>query len=245
MLLAIDIGNTTIGLAVMTPKGVVRSVSVIDTNSKAEKIKTVVAGILKHDRIAKAVICSVVPQACTRLENILKKRVPVFVIGRDILVPIKNGYKYPKQVGQDRLVGAFAAMKIYGPPLIVVDLGTATTFDVVSPKGEYLGGAIVPGLRLSAESLFLKTALLPRTEIKPPRHIIGKTTQESIQSGLFYGYGSLCRGLIDLLNQKLKTSCQVVMTGGYARLMKGFVSPKMCKVDENLVFKGIYFCSSG
>ena len=125
---------------------------------------------------------------------------PVDIIGRDIVVPIKNRYKNPKQVGQDRLVGAYGAMKIYGCPLIVVDLGTAITFDVISPKGEYLGGAIVPGIRLSAESLFLKTALLPHIEIQAPRHIIGKTTQESMLSGLFYGYGSLCRGIIDLIS---------------------------------------------
>ena len=173
----------------------------------------------------------------------LKKTAPVDIIGRDIQVPIKNRYKNPKQVGQDRLVGAYGAMKIYGRPLIVVDLGTAITFDVISPKGEYLGGAIVPGIRLSAESLFLKTALLPHIEIQAPKHIIGKTTQESILSGLFYGYGSLCRGFIDLISQEIKAKPKVVMTGGHTHLMKKFVSPKIRIIDEDLVFKGIYFLS--
>ena len=168
---------------------------------------------------------------------------PVALIGRDIVVTIKNQYKNPKEVGQDRLVGAFGAMKIYGCPLIVVDLGTAITFDVISPKGEYLGGSIDPGIRLSAESLFLKTALLPHIEIQSPRSIIGKTTRESILSGLFYGYGSLCRGLIDLISQQLKHSPKVVMTGGHTQLMKKFVSPKIRIIDEDLVFKGIYFLS--
>jgi type III pantothenate kinase len=262
MLLAIDIGNTTIGFAVIHKAGRIKSVVIIDTDAKVNKIKAVVARILKAHIISRAVICSVVPKASKKLEGILKKTVLVDVIGRDIMVPIKNRYKNPKQVGQDRLVGAYGAMKIYGCPLIVVDLGTAITFDVISSKGEYLGGAIVPGLRLSAESLFLKTALLPRIEIQAPRHIIGKTTQESMLSGLFYGYGSLCKGMIDLLSvslrgtskasdegphtghsQELAISVKVIMTGGHTHLMKKFVSSKIRIIDEDLVFKGIYFLS--
>jgi len=243
MLLAIDIGNTNIGFAVMH-KGRIVSTAIIDTDAKTGKIKAVVAKIFKAHAISRAIICSVVPKASQALENILSKKVPTDIIGRDIAVPIKNRYKNPKQVGQDRLVGAYGAVKIYGCPLIVVDLGTAITFDVISPKGEYLGGAIVPGIRLSAESLFLKTALLPHIEIQAPRYIIGKTTQESILSGLFYGYGSLCRGFIDLISQQLKTKPKVVMTGGHTHLMKKFVSPKIRIIDEDLVFKGIYFLSS-
>ena len=244
MLLAIDIGNTTTGLAVIDKSGRIVSVAVIDTDAKVNKIKAVVAKILRAQAISRAIICSVVPKASKILEDLLKKTLPVELIGRDIQVPIKNRYKNPKQVGQDRLVGAYGAMRIYGCPLIVVDLGTAITFDVISAKREYLGGAIVPGIRLSAESLFLKTALLPHIEIKAPRNIIGKTTQESILSGLFYGYGSLCRGFIDLISQQIKSAPKVVMTGGHTHLMKKFVSPKIRIIDEDLVFKGIYFLSN-
>jgi type III pantothenate kinase len=243
MLLAIDIGNTTIGFAVIHKAGRIERVTVIDTDAKAVKIKAVLARILRGRSISRAVICSVVPKASKTLEDVLRKTLLVDIIGRDIIVPLKNCYKNPKQVGQDRLVGAYGAMKIYGCPLIVVDLGTAITFDVVSPKGEYLGGIIVPGLRLSAESLFLKTALLPHIKIQAPRHIIGRTTEESILSGLFYGYGSLCRGLIDLIGQQMKVRPKVVLTGGHTQLMKKFVSPKIRIIDENLVFKGIYFLS--
>jgi len=244
MLLAVDIGNTTTGFAVMHKTGRIVSVAVIDTDANEGKIRAVVGKILKGQAVSKAVICSVVPKASKALEDIVKKNIPVKIIGRDIIVPIKNAYKNPKQVGQDRLVGAYGAMKIYGRPLIVVDLGTAITFDVVSAKGQYLGGIIVPGIRLSAESLFLKTALLPHIEIKPPKQIIGKTTQESILSGLFYGYGSLCRGLIDMIGRQMKQKPRVVMTGGHTRLMKKFVSPKIRIIDEDLVFKGIYFLSN-
>ncbi len=242
MLLAIDIGNTTIGFAVIHKTGRIESIAVIDSDSKADKIKAVIAKIFRTHLISRAIICSVVPKASKTLEGILKKSVPVEIIGRDIKVPIKNGYKNPKQVGQDRLVGAYGAKKIYGCPLIVVDLGTAITFDVISPKGEYLGGAIVPGIRLSAESLFLKTALLPHIDIQAPKHIIGKTTQESILSGLFYGYGSLCKGMIDLLSGSIGPT-KVIMTGGHTHLMKKFVSPKIRIIDEDLVFKGIYYLS--
>ena len=247
MLLAIDIGNTTIGFALIR-KGRILSVVKVDTASSVVTIKAVVEKIFKNRTIARAVICSVVPKVQKSLEAILSKVVAVEVIGRDIIVPIKNRYKNPKQVGQDRLVGAYGAVKIYGKPLIVVDLGTAITFDVISLKGEYLGGAIVPGIRLSAESLFLKTALLPKIEIQAPKHIIGKTTQESMLSGLFYGYGSLCKGMIDLLSTQLsfprkRESIKVVMTGGHTRLMKKFVSPEIRIIDEDLVFKGIYFLS--
>jgi type III pantothenate kinase len=244
MLLAIDIGNTTVGFAVIDNSGRIVSTAITDTDAKENKIKAVVAKILKAQAISRAVICSVVPKTSKILEDILKKTLTVEIVGRDIIVPIKNRYKNPKQVGQDRLVGSYGAMKIYGRPLIVVDLGTAITFDVISAKGEYLGGAIVPGIRLSAESLFLKTALLPHIEIQAPKNIIGKTTQESILSGLFYGYGSLCRGFIDLISQQLKAKPKVVMTGGHTHLMKKFVSPKIRIIDEDLVFKGIYFLSS-
>jgi len=243
MLLAIDIGNTTIGFAVIDKAGRIVSSAVVDTEAKNNKVKAVVGKISRAHAISRVIICSVVPKVSRMLENILKKIAPVDIVGRDIVVPIKNRYKNPKQVGQDRLVGAFGAMRIYGYPLIVVDLGTAITFDVISSKGEYLGGAIVPGIRLSAESLFLKTALLPNIDIHAPKHIIGKTTQDSILSGLFYGYGSLCRGFIDLICRQIKARPKVVMTGGHTHLMKKFVSPKIRIIDEDLVFKGIYFLS--
>lgn len=243
MILAIDIGNTTMGFAVIQKTGHMVATAIIDTDAKPGKIKAVISKILRAHPIDRAVICSVVPKATKTLEDVLKKQIAVSVIGRDIIVPIKNKYKNPKQVGQDRLVGAYGALRIYGKPLIVVDLGTAITFDVISSEGDYLGGAIVPGIRLSAESLFLKTALLPHIDIKAPSNIIGRTTQESILSGLFYGYGSLCRGFIDLISQQIKAKPKVVMTGGHTHLMKKFVSPKIRIIDEDLVFKGIYFLS--
>jgi type III pantothenate kinase len=162
----------------------------------------------------------------------------IFVVGQDIKVPIKNNYRYPRQVGQDRLVGAYAAKVFYGVPLIVVDFGTAITFDVVSKKGEYLGGIIVPGIRLTAESLFKKTALLPKVEIARPKELIGRDTKNSILSGIFYGYGSLCDGLVRLINQELQFRPKVIATGGYVEIMQQF-SREIQKVDEELIFRGL------
>ena len=261
MLLAIDIGNTTIALAAVH-KGKVNAVQRMDTPPRHRRggadprvlvlrLNKALAIFRKKGYIFnKGILCSVVPEILTVVERTIVKSMGFEpeVVGRDVIVPIKNRYKNPKQVGQDRLVGAYAALRLYGKPLIVIDLGTAITFDVVSARGEYLGGAIVPGLRLSAESLFLKTALLPKIVIKAPGNIIGKTTEESMLSGLFYGYGALCRGMIDLLGRRVgayghtplrKMRPHVVMTGGHTRLMKKFVSPKIRIIDENLVFKGM------
>ena len=138
-------------------------------------------------------------------------------------MPMENNYN-PKQIGQDRLVGAYAAKVLYGFPAIIIDFGTATTFDVVNGKGEYDGGLIVPGIRLSTETLFQKTALLPRIEnIQAPKNLVGKNTQDSILSGLFYGYGTMSSGLIDLIEKKIKGKAKVIITGGYTSLMKKYI----------------------
>ncbi|MBI3601560.1 MAG: type III pantothenate kinase [Candidatus Omnitrophica bacterium] len=246
-MLAIDIGNTTIGLEIVQ-NGKVLASRRMDTIHQPHTLKLLLSRQFKYFSkkgydCQRVVICSVVPETTVLVERYIKKifSIDPYVVGRDIIVPIKNCYKKPSQVGQDRLVGAYAALKLYGKPLIIVDLGTAITFDVVSKKGEYLGGAIVPGIRLSAESLFLKTALLPQIDIRTPQNPIGKTTQESILSGLFYGYGVLCQGFIDLLARQLRARPKVVMTGGHTQLMKKFVSPKIRIIDQDLVFKGLYF----
>ncbi len=247
MILAIDIGNTTTGLAVMQ-KGEVLDFKSLDSSLKAAafetQLKKTFKRFLRKGYVFKMVIiCSVVPKKIRLVERFTHKinKIDTKVVGVDISVPIKNLYKNPRQVGQDRLVGAYAALRLYGKPIIVIDLGTAITFDVISARREYLGGVIVPGLRLSAESLFLKTALLPRISLKAPRHVIGRTTQDSILSGLFYGYGSLCRGFIELISKQLKARPKVVMTGGHTQLMKKFVSPKIRIIDPFLVHKGMAF----
>lgn len=162
------------------------------------------------------------------------------VVGRDMAVPLGNKYKDPDQVGQDRLIGAFATQQLYGQPAVIVDFGTAITLDVLSTAGNYEGGVIVPGIRLSLESLHSKTALLPQVEgVRRPRRIIGKTTEQSILSGLVYGYGEMCRGLIKRIAADLGVQPQVVVTGGYAQLMVQFLQDYRPAVDKYLVHKGL------
>lgn len=275
MHLVVDIGNTTIAFAVVE-QGKVLAVKRMDTVAKSGSLRWQLKGVLRelkrrYARISQAVLCSVVPKVVPMVKRSIKTEldVKVYIVGEDIKVPMVNRYKNPRQVGQDRLVGAYAAMALYGKPAIIIDLGTAITFDAVSAGGEYLGGAIVPGIRLSAESLFLKTALLPEIDIKAPKSVIGRTTQESILSGLFYGYGSLCRGFIELMERQVKGRPKVIMTGGHTQLMKRFIkglpsqkgaqefidhsdrgfrfSGKTASlrsdrvIDEHLVFKGLSF----
>ena len=245
MFLAIDIGNTTTAFGLLKNNKIIGVVR-MDTAGNQRQLKNNLTQMLrvlvkKYGGPKRVVICSVVPKALVVIEPLVNRffNVNALVVGRDVSVPMANRYRNPKQVGQDRLIGAYAAMMLYGLPAIVIDLGTAITFDAVSAQGEYLGGVIVPGLRLSVESLFLKTALLPNIAIKAPRSIIGKDTEESILSGIFYGYGSLCRGLIELISKQLKSKPKVIMTGGHTHLMKKFISPEIRIIDEHLVFKGM------
>lgn len=249
-MLTIDIGNTTIALAVVEKFQVKESVRVdthASNNVLQAGLKNAIRLFNKKGNLLKVVtICSVVPKKTVFVANIIRKILGINpqVVGKDVLVPLVNRYRDPKQVGQDRLVGAYAAAKLYGAPVIVIDLGTAITFDVVSKKQEYLGGVIVPGIRLSAESLFLKTALLPKIDIKAPKSVIGRTTQESILSGLFYGYGSLIQGFIGLVSDQINARPKVVMTGGHTHLMKHFVTSKIRIIDDGLVHKGMALLAS-
>jgi len=127
-------------------------------------------------------------------------------------MPIR--YKNPSEVGADRIVNAVGAYEEFKDALIVIDSGTAITFDVINKKGEYIGGAIVPGIHISADALAEKTAKLPRVPLGKPESVIGKTTINSIQSGLFYGYLSLIEGMIKRIKREMETDCTVVITGG-------------------------------
>ncbi|MBL8013767.1 MAG: type III pantothenate kinase [Candidatus Omnitrophica bacterium] len=272
--LTVDIGNTTIAFAVMNDHQVF-CVDRIDSQIRRESLRLQLGGLLRrylrsYGPIQVTVVCSVVPRlshfVCMSIQR--EFRCEVRVVGETLTVPMVNRYRKPQQVGQDRLVGAFAAFQLYGSPVIVIDLGTAITFDAVSGKGEYLGGVIVPGIRLSAEVLFQKTALLPKINIEAPCSVIGRSTQESILSGLFYGYGCLCRGLIELMVKQMEGRPYIVMTGGHTQLMKKFIKgvsglgskesfdfrdltrqtkrrtisrkdPVRFIIDEHLVFKGM------
>ncbi len=195
---------------------------------------------LEASGILGIVISSVVPpldpvlrQVCERYFN----SKPLFIEpGVKTGMPVQ--YDNPAEVGADRIVNAVAAFEKYGGPCVIVDFGTATTFDGVSAKGEYLGGLICPGIRISADALFQRTARLPRVEIRKPAHVIGKNTVGSLQSGLYYGYLGLVDGILELLIGELGKETKVVATGGLGQMI-GTGSKYIKTVDDLLTLEGL------
>jgi type III pantothenate kinase len=145
--------------------------------------------------------------------------VEAMVVGPGLKSGMPILYEAPREVGADRIVNAVAAFEMYGGPCIVVDFGTATTFDAISARGEYLGGAICPGIGISAEALFQRAAKLPRVDITRPKTVIGRNTVHSMQSGLYFGYLSLVEGLVARMREELDGSPKVIATGGLASLL--------------------------
>lgn len=243
MLLAIDIGNTNITVGLFRKDKLIRRYSLA---TKQRNYGFFLKKIFAHQSIEAVIISSVVPQATKKIAKALKSltTTQVIILGKDIIVPIKNRYLYPKQVGQDRLVNAYAALKLYGIPAIVVDFGTAITFDVISKKKEYLGGMILPGLEISLDALAEKTALLPRIKLAKPRGLVGRNTANSILNGIVYGFGTLTDGLIDKMESELGKDFKVIATGGNINFMAKYCS-KFDAIDINLTLKGlnlIYNC---
>ena len=241
MLLAIDIGNSNITFGLFKGKRLLKRVDLSTSNIMVRKSFTKkVKKAFSRYNIETIVICSVAPKITRLLISILRKlfKIKPLVLDKDIKVPIKNLYKRPKQVGQDRLVNAYVGCTLYKAPLIIIDFGTAVTFDVVSKRGAYLGGIIVPGIELALSALAEKAALLPKIKLKKTPYIIGRSTAESMRSGIFNGYGSMCDGLVVRLKKRFGLKFNVVATGGNARLISKF-STSIKKLDDNLTLKGI------
>jgi len=227
MLLVIDIGNTNTVLGVYEATRLIGHWRLETKPSQTADEYGVLArnlfalAKLEIDKIRDIVIASVVPPLNSVLEQMALqyfKLKPLFVEpGVKTGMPVL--YDSPSDVGADRIVNGVAAYDKYGGPCIVVDFGTATTFDAISAKGEYLGGVIAPGPGISAEALFSKTARLPRVEIKAPSKVIGTSTVGSIQSGLYYGYIGLIDGVLERMLKELGPKTTVVATGGYASLI--------------------------
>jgi len=246
MLLVVDIGNTNTVLGVFDGNRLAA-----DWRLETKQRQTADEyGILARNlfalanievtRIRHIVIASVVPPLNSVLEQMALKYFgikPLFVEpGVKTGMPVL--YDSPADVGADRIVNAVAAYEKYRGPTIVVDFGTATTFDAISAKGEYLGGVITPGPGISAEALFARTARLPRVEIKAPGKVIGTSTVGSIQSGLYYGYIGMIDGILERMIHELGAKTKVVATGGYASLI-GTGSSRIQEIDLNLTLEGL------
>ena len=266
VVLAVDVGNTTTNFGVFQ-KGRLRAQFLMATQPPREARR--VAGQIgrlarakriRLDRAEQALICSVVPQMTPAVAGALRALGvgQVRVVGLDVRVPLKNRYRYPKQVGQDRLVGAYAALKAYKRDCIVCDFGTAITIDVVRAEkarqrsesairnpqsaitsGAYLGGIIAPGLGISLDALATRTALLPKVKLKEPPELLGRDTANSIRSGVLYGCVALCDGLVAQLKRRYAPKAVVVATGGASPL----IAKRARTIDHlkpHLVLEGLY-----
>jgi type III pantothenate kinase len=192
------------------------------------------------DDVDAVVVASVVPPLNSSLVEAVQRyfhKEPL-IVGPGIKTGLKIHYRDPKEVGADRIVAAMAAFKKYGGPLIIIDFGTGTTYDVVSKDGDYLGGAIAPGLGISVEALYQRAARLQRVELKAPSAVIGRTTAESMQAGIIYGYTAQVEGMVARIGKELGDTPRVIATGGFAGLIAA-ETPVIELVDQRLMLEGL------
>ena len=237
--LAVDMGNTSVSIGLFQGTKLVRKSHILTHSFKPEELQKLSLIEMKPEAI---LISSVVPERNAFLKYSLTHSsgdCPVYFIGKDLPVPVVNKAKFPEQVGVDRLVNALQAFDLFKTACIAVDFGTAITFDVVSKKGEYLGGVIAPGIELTLNALFEKTSLLPKIKLKHPHTVLGRSTEECIRSGCSFGLGALCDGILEQLAVESKTRYQIIATGGYARFMTRY-SKAIRRIDEDLNLKGIH-----
>ena len=246
MLLVIDVGNTNTVLGVYDGEVLVDHWRIVTEREKtADEWGILFRDLFLFDKIdirdfEGMIISSVVPPVLDMLEGMANKyfHVKPLIVGPEIDIGMPILYDYPSEVGADRIVNAVAAFERYKRSLIVVDFGTATTFDYVSSKGEYMGGAIAPGIGISLEALFERTSKLPRVEIVKPKRVIGKDTTQSMQSGIFFGYVGLVDEIVRRMKKEMKSKPKVIATGGLASLIAG-ESETIEEVNEFLTLEGL------
>lgn len=248
MLLAIDVGNSHTVCGIFKHDTLVSHWRLkTDRQKTADELAARFNSLFSMQNISFSditgvVIASVVPtqqQAWQEFTRNYLDYIPLLINGQNIKTGIKITTDHPEDVGADRIANAVAAFEQYKNNLIVVDFGTAITFDCISAAGEYLGGAIMPGVAISLDALASRTAKLPRVDIStPPKHVIGSNTVEAIKSGLLYGYGSMVDGMVHKLSQEFPASPQVIATGGMAEVLATY-SDSIKTIDPMLTLKGL------
>ncbi len=246
MLLAIDIGNTNVTLGVYAGsdlQGTWRMST--DTARLSDEYAAVIMSLLQLQGISKsdidsAVYASVVPSLSSIFEDVCRRHFDVVPlrIGAGVRTGLRILYEDPREVGADRIVDAVAALQLHAPPLIVVDVGTAIVFDAISRDGDYLGGAIAPGIGIATDALAQKAALLRRIDLRPPKHAVGNNTTAAMQSGILFGYKGLIEEMIRLFKAEIGEDAWVVATGGWAGLMSQ-LTRSFDFVDANLTLNGL------
>jgi len=241
MILLLDIGNTNTHLGLATETRVVRQKNIPTASWFRETAKQSIAKFLRKARVQGAALCSVVPKATPTALRVVRTFSPsgCVVLGPKTLRGVGIDYPRPETIGPDRLANAVAVKHRFGAPAIVVDFGTAVTFDVVNRAGNYAGGIIAPGLAAMTDYLHEKTALLPRIKIREIKGIIGKSTRQAMLIGTVHGYRGLIHGLVSELRKEFKgRKLPVVATGGYAELMASGL-PEISAVDPLLTLHGL------
>ncbi|SRR5579871_729174 len=250
MLLVIDVGNTNTVLGVFEGPRLVAQWRLTTAHEQTIDeygilmrnlfaLAQVDAGAIDVGSIQAAIISSVVPPLDAVLQQVIRRYFqldPLFVSSKIRTLPIS--IDNPREVGSDRIVNSVAALEIYGAPAVVVDFGTAINFDVISKDGEYIGGALVPGLGISADALFRRAAKLSSVEIKDPGKIIGTNTVAALQSGIFYGFLDLVDGILGRMKEVLGPDVKFIATGGQAPLLAPS-SRYIQHVDEHLTLQGL------
>lgn len=246
MLLVVDVGNSHTVLGLYEGEELVAHWRVVTTTHRtSDELRILFLNLLQErgynvKDVTGCCVSSVVPELNHALQDMCRQTFdtePLFIgpgVKTGLIIQTEN----PKEVGADRIVNTVAAFEEFGGPLIVVDFGTATTFDAVSEKGEYLGGAIVPGIEISAEALSEKCAKLPRVEISKTESPIGRDTISAVRAGLTFGYADLVDGLITRIEKEIGSKSHVVATGGMANFI-GSMTQHIGNIDEWLTLKGL------
>ncbi len=227
MLLTIDIGNTNITLGLYEGETLgPRWRLATDHERMPDEYGLQFLGLLANkghspDDLTGICLASVVPPITGRVAEACRTylKTDPLIVDAGVKTGVRIRYEDPRAVGADRIVDAAAVQKLYKGPACVVDFGTATTFDAISPEGDYLGGAIAPGIGIAAEALFIRTAKLPRVDLQRPPSVIGRNTVHAMQSGLLYGYVSLVEGMVERFRSELGSEMKVIATGGLAELV--------------------------
>ena len=246
MLLTVDIGNTNITIGVFDGSKMKATWRVATgVHRMPDEYASLILHLFEHEGIATsqitdAILCSVVPPLTGVFEEMCRHylKISPLLVEAGVKTGVRISMDNPREVGADRIVNAVAAHQLYGGAVIVIDLGTATTFDAVSEEGDYLGGAIAPGIAIATEALFARTAVLPRVELTHPKRAIGRNTVAAMQSGIVFGYAGLIEGIVTRIKQELGSKAKVVATGGYAELLAR-ETPAIEEVNPDLTLIGL------
>ncbi|MNJ45146.1 type III pantothenate kinase [Paenibacillus bouchesdurhonensis] len=246
MFVVVDVGNSNIVLGIYRSRELLHHFR-LSTNrqSTADEYGVKIHNLFQMSKIAVGdiegvIISSVVPPLMHVLEELCEKylRKKPLIVGPGIKTGLNLRYENPREVGADRIVNAVAAVEQYGGPLVVVDFGTATTFDCIDAAGNYLGGAIVPGIGISTEALYQRASKLPRVELEKPKKVIGRNTVHAMQSGIIFGYAGQVDGIVNRIRREMNAELKVIATGGLAELIAS-EADSIQEVNQLLTLEGL------